>query len=182
VDTARSSEDHDEGDTTNTGSTERYLKLQVQITIPRHSFSRVEYFNNQIDAIHTFLTTNGQTIGTRLIPLLEQISMRLDQKSIRRYVLMQPADITCQRAVALPINNERGGDNYLPKEISKKILDPEGTAVTQSPILMIALLMGSVIVLVVMCVFYWRLKSEFAALSKEKVLSGRTSMIQMWNK
>jgi hypothetical protein len=164
---------------------EKYLKLQVQITIPRRSFSRVEYFNNQIDSIHTFLTTNGHTIGSQLIPLLEQISLRQDQNAIHRYVLMHPADITCQRAVALPMNNERG-ENYLPPEISKKIDEENGdgnsASVSSSLTLTIALLMGSVIVLLIMCVFYWRLRTEYAALSKEKVLSGGSSMIQMWNK
>lgn len=97
---------------------------------------------------------------------------------------MKSNDITCQRAVALPMNSNRG-ENYLPEPISKQIQDKENEKeinITSSPIYIIALTIGSLIVMIVMCGLYWKLRAEYAALSKEKMLSGGTSMIQMWNK
>jgi hypothetical protein len=164
--------------------TDKYLKFQLQIIIPRHTFTRVEYFNNKIDSILNYLTTNGHTVGTQLIPILEQISSREDQSSMHRYVLMQANDITCQRAVALPMNSNRG-ENYLPVPISKQIQDKENEKEmneNSSSIYFIALAVGSLLVMIVMCGMYWKLRAEYAALSKDKMLSGGTSMIQMWNK
>jgi hypothetical protein len=145
----------------------------------------VEYFNNKVDSIVSFLTTNGHTVGSQLIPILEQISSREDQSShLYRYVLMQSNDITCQRAVALPMNSNRG-ENYLPVPISKDIKDKENEKEIKNnstSIYIIALATGSFLVMLGMCGMYWKLRAEYAALSKDKMMSGGTSMIQMWNK
>jgi hypothetical protein len=99
---------------------------------------------------------------------------------------MKSSDITCQRAVALPMNSDRG-DNYLPVPISKNIFDGGRTkesdsGLTTKDYFLIGTALGSVIVLLGMCGMYWKLRSEYAALSKEKVLSSGTSIVQMWNK
>lgn len=143
----------------------------------------MEYFNNKIDTIVTYLTNNGHILGASLIPLLEQISLTHDDSTIHRYVLMHSNDITCQRAVALPINNQYG-DNYLPISISKNIHDTSSstTNTSSSSIYLIALTTGSLIILLGMCGLYWRLRAEYAAISKDKVLSGSSSMIQMWKR
>lgn len=163
-------------------SKNNYLKLQLQIIIPRKTFIRAEYFNNKIDSIVSFLTQHGKELGKNIIPYLEEITANKDSSQLYRYVLMKTTDISCQRAVSLPFNNDRGED-YLPTVISKNMITTDSShSHTTTEYLLVGIVLCLLLILIGISALYYRLKVEHSALSKDKVLTGGTSIIQMWNK
>jgi hypothetical protein len=84
-----------------------------------------------------------------------------------------------QRAVALPMGGIRDPIN-IPNAI------PVGTDPTSSTTtgeyFLIGVALGSVVVVLFVLVLYCRLRAEYAAMAKDKVLSSGTSIIQMLKK
>lgn len=95
---------------------------------------------------------------------------------------MQPSDLICQRAVSLPINNDRG-ENYLPPTLAKNMITVDSShSHTATEKILLGVVLGLLLIIIIIGTLLYRLKLEHSALSKDKVLTGGNSIIQMWNK
>ena len=157
----------------------RFVKLQLQIVISRKLYPRVEYFNNAIQYILQMLQQEGYRIGEFLMPELQAIGKERDGDRVYRYNMLYPEDIVIQRAVALPMGGVRDPFN-IPGAVAVTPSQGDGsTSSATMEYLLVGVALGCVLVVVVVCVLYCRLKTEYAALAKEKVLRGGSSIIQM---
>ncbi|CAE7603241.1 unnamed protein product [Symbiodinium microadriaticum] len=155
-----------------------YVKLQLQIVISRKLYPRVEYFNNAVQFVLEMLDTEGFRLGDFLIPELAIIGKQRDGDRIYRYSMLFPEDIIVQRAVALPMGGIRDPIN-IPNAIPIIAEQGQSSAGTTREYILIGVLLGCVVVMSIVCMLYCRLKSEYAALAKEKVLSSGTSIVRM---
>lgn len=94
---------------------------------------------------------------------------------------MKSTDIVCQRAVSLPINNDRG-ENYLPPVLANNIITTNSHSHTDTEKILLIMVISLFLVLIVLGVIYYRLKLEHAALAKDKTLSSGKTLSQLWNK
>ena len=155
----------------------RFVKLQLQIVISRKLYPRVEYFNNAIQYILQMLQQEGYRIGEFLMPELQAIGKERDGDRVYRYNMLYPEDIDIQRAVALPMGGVRDPVN-IPDAVGTSS-DGSHSSSSTKEYLLVGAALGCVLVVVVVCVLYCRLKTEYAALAKEKVLRSGSSIIQM---
>ena len=154
----------------------RFVKLQLQIVVSRQQYARVEYFNNAIQFILEMLDTQGYRLGEYLVPELVRIGKDRDGDRNYRYSMLYPEDVSVQRAVALPMGGIRDPIN-IPNAVP--VYDVPPPASTFREYFLVGVALGSVLIMLVTVWLYLKLRSEHAALSKDKVLSSGSSILQM---
>lgn len=94
--------------------------------------------------------------------------------------MLFPEDMVVQRAVALPMGGSR--DPFNIPNANPTQYPPTSSTTTTGEYFLIGVAMGSIVIVVIVMVLYCRLRAEFAAMAKDKVLSSGTSIIQMLKK
>eukprot|EP00602_Paraphysomonas_sp_CaronLab_P002359 CAMPEP_0185031664 /NCGR_PEP_ID=MMETSP1103-20130426/19253_1 /TAXON_ID=36769 /ORGANISM="Paraphysomonas bandaiensis, Strain Caron Lab Isolate" /LENGTH=700 /DNA_ID=CAMNT_0027567257 /DNA_START=346 /DNA_END=2449 /DNA_ORIENTATION=- len=163
-------------------SYKRFVKLQLQVFISRAAYPRVEYFNNQVQYVLDILNLPSLKFGELVMPILNEICAERDGGRVIRYAALFPEDIVVQRAVALPMSNQRDPFNIPNAVPSATTTSDSAGGLSMNEYFLIGIALGAVVIMIVVLVMYYRLKLEHAALAKDKSISGGTSMVQMWNR
>lgn len=152
-------------------------KLQFQIYLKLADFLGSETkLYRKAEQIQKML--NSIDIGNWIVAELSRICDKLDGDAISRYSFLFSFDFEVKRSVILPI-----GDKHDPTENTSEVIQTSDANQQQ---LLVYFLVGGIIAIALLAgliiVVHYRLRAEYAALAKDKVLTGGRMARNIWNR